>query len=620
MATLTHRKADRASAFLRKGQAFYASQQYDQAEKALLKAMDMCSCGVDVQNQPRIDHEILKGIEEKKLKEVLMNLLASSRRCNSPVHVDALDSLIATYEMQSRLDEGLEFALKMVNLSPREPKSYLRLGKVLRLKNLPTTAYYNYKQGIELVKRRNPHHVLLQKLQAQKAKVLPLATFDPLATLPIELVRMIFKHLDFKALCVCLRVSKTWKTVLTAEPLKSFWQVQEYKLTGNSRLRRIPLGFKSYMRHAAGAVTELSIHNCASFFQFCTLQQVLVLAPQLRVLKLREHRGEFRLEEMPGHVKLPRLTTLFLGGDVIPSQRLVRQLIDSSCNSLEELSIFSTERRVNPYALGHMADWPKCEKLKVLRLSYHLGDFRGFLKGMSNIEEVWLDVVHADLQELNAYWPKLRSIFIGRHTLVHYNPMSHGPVLREEIREVHVESVGHLLHAVRNVRLPPRLPMLEKLSILDHKPLEQPFFECFVRPSLESGTLRELDIRPLPVRDFQQLVLLDWFRSDSVTYLSLTGFTRDGLHEDRMLEEGVLAIVRRFPNLRSVDIGQELFPDTLLAKLIQNGVRTIYCRPGQPRIDLRDWASSKFGAEIIMRPPPHLPSAHPDRQTRCEYI
>ncbi|KAI0842455.1 hypothetical protein F5Y06DRAFT_284615 [Hypoxylon sp. FL0890] len=371
MATVTHHKADRASAaFLRKGQEFYSSRQYDRAEKALLRAMDMCSCGVAVQNQPRIDHEILKGIEEKKLKEILSNMSASSRRCNSPTHVDALDSLIATYEIQSRLDEGLEFALKMVNLCPREPKSYLRLGKVLRLKNSPTTAYYNYKQGMELVKRKYPHHALLPKLQAQRDKVLPLATFDPITTFPVELVRMIFQFLDFKALCGCLRVSKAWKGVLTAESLKSLWHVQEYKVTGYSHpgLRRIHSSFKSYVRYATGAVTELSIDNCRSFFQFCTLPQVLVLVPHLKALKLRSFSGECRLEELPGSVKLPRLTNLSLGHGIRPVPRLVQQLLNSSCTSLEELSIFALQNYA-PEDFAVDTNWPKLEKLKVIRIS-----------------------------------------------------------------------------------------------------------------------------------------------------------------------------------------------------------------------------------------------------------
>lgn len=83
--------------------------------------MDICSCGIAVQKQPRIDNDILLGIEKKNLKGALTKL-STSQRCNKQLHLDALDSLIATYEMQGRLDEALEFSLKMVNLSPREPK------------------------------------------------------------------------------------------------------------------------------------------------------------------------------------------------------------------------------------------------------------------------------------------------------------------------------------------------------------------------------------------------------------------------------------------------------------------------------------------------------------------
>ncbi|KAI1136183.1 hypothetical protein F5Y05DRAFT_113380 [Hypoxylon sp. FL0543] len=630
MATVTHHKADRGSAvFLRKGQEFYASHQYDRAEKALLRAMDMCSCGVAVQNQPRIDYEILKGIEEKKLKDVLSNMSAASRRCNSLIHVDAIDSLIATYEMQSRLDEGLEFALKMVNLSPREPKSYLRLGKVLRLKNLPTTAYYNYKQGMELVKRKYPHHALLPKLQTQKDKVLALATFDPITAFPVELVRMIFQLLDFKELCGCLRVSKAWKEVLTAESLKNLWQVQEYKFTGNSHpgLRRIHSSFKSYVRYAAGALTELSIDNCRSFFQFCKLTQLLLLVPHLKVLKLTDLLGFCQLEEVQGQVKLPKLMNLSLGRGVQPTPRLVQQLLNSSCNSLEELSIFELQdREPQRYSMSTRWDpnWPKLAKLKVIRLSrtnISLGpalDLGRVMELTPNIEEAWFDYFHYIHRELTTRWPKLRSLFVGASAIP--IPYSEPCEISEEMRELHLESKRQISYLVVLPRSP-HFSRLEKLSLLDFEPLTLEDFTALVRPSLESGTIQELDVRPLPAfAFFSSFIPLDWFKSNSLTYLSLTGFTRQNLHEHRRFEEVVLGIIDRFPNLRSVDIGNEVFADTLLAKMVQKGVKTIYCRPSQPRVDLRCWASSKFGAEIIMKPPPHLPAMHPGRRRPSCYL
>ncbi|KAI0144226.1 hypothetical protein F4776DRAFT_611297 [Hypoxylon sp. NC0597] len=625
MATVKHRKVDRTSiAFLRKGQEFYASQKYDHAEKALLRAMDMCTCGVAVQNQPRIDHEILKAIEQKRLKEVLASMSASSKRCGNPVHVDALDSLIATYEMQFRLNEGLEFALKMVNLSPREPKSYLRLGKVLRLKSLPTTAYCNYKQGIELVRRKHPHHALLHKLQAQKDKILPYARFDPITILPIELVRMIFKHLDFKTRCGCLGVSKTWKIVLTGKSLKSLWQVQEYKITGNSHpgLRRIRSSFESNVRYATGALTELSIHNCSSFFQFCSLQQALFLAPQLKVLKLRQVRGICYLEGVPGQFKLPSLMNLSLGHGVYPTPRLVQQLLDSSCDSLEELSIFGLQGRdrdVEDPVPDWDPNWPKLEKLKVIRLSCvpfrdrrdRVTDINRVMELTPNIEEAWIGCVTWKPEKLLLCWPKLRSLFVALDTRTRHTS-GNQPQLNREMRELHVECRWNLLSLVPSLHLP-YFHMLEKLSLVC-EPLSQDEFMSLVRPSLESGTLRELDIRPLPVLDFfKNFPLPDWFKSDSITYLSLTGFTQELLYEDRMFEEVVLAIINRFPNLRSVDIADEIFPDTLLAKFIQKGVKTIYCHKAPPRVDLRNWASKKFGAELIMGSPPHLPAAHPER-------
>ncbi|XDG04610.1 hypothetical protein ABKA04_004225 [Annulohypoxylon sp. FPYF3050] len=99
MATAADRGAGKATILIQKGQKFYKASQHDLAEKAFLQAMDMCSCGVAVQKQPRIDNDILLGIEKKNLKGALTKL-STSQRCNKQLHLDALDSLIATYEMQ----------------------------------------------------------------------------------------------------------------------------------------------------------------------------------------------------------------------------------------------------------------------------------------------------------------------------------------------------------------------------------------------------------------------------------------------------------------------------------------------------------------------------------------
>ncbi|KAI1268982.1 hypothetical protein F5Y18DRAFT_373248 [Xylariaceae sp. FL1019] len=51
------------------------------------------------------------------------------------MHLDALDGLAATYDARGHINMAFVTAEAMVNLFPREPKGFLRLGKLLRIKH-----------------------------------------------------------------------------------------------------------------------------------------------------------------------------------------------------------------------------------------------------------------------------------------------------------------------------------------------------------------------------------------------------------------------------------------------------------------------------------------------------
>ncbi|KAI0891376.1 hypothetical protein F4806DRAFT_482983 [Annulohypoxylon nitens] len=633
MATAADRGAGKATILIQKGQKFYKASQHDLAEKAFLQAMGMCSCGVAVQKQPRIDNDILLGIEKKNLKGALTKL-STSQRCNKQLHLDALDSLIATYEMQGRLDEALEFSLKMVNLSPREPKCYLRLGKVLRLKNQHTTAYHSYKQGIELVKRKSPNHTLLPKLQAQKDKVLSLATFDPMTELPIELVDMIFQFMSTKTQCRCLCVSKTWKTILTGKSLSDLWKRQEYVFAQIKQPSspRFLASFTSNWKYAGRSITELSVDGCTQFLKTCKLERLFRFFHDLKVLKLRQPNAIISLGALPANAKKPKLKSLFLGHGVRPTAGLLRQLLESSSESLEELSVFNL-----PYPSNRSAawfdNWPRLEKLKVIRVACQNAPQRlsigsNIFESAPNVEEAYIDLLAGDLMSIVNGWPRLQSIFVGRQASSQ-SPAIFSWIYNISLRELHLElhpcsagmpTISPYVNSGPSASTSnPSFPKLEKLSVtISPCPITVHFFESLVRAGLESGTLREIHMDPLPTLDFfedpRSPTIPDWFRSNNVTYLNFTGFSREGLHHSMILDDVVLDIASRFPNLSTIDVSNEPLSDTLLAKLIQRGVKTIYCQSGQPMRDLKEWASRKFGARIIADRSPFATPYYAERQ------
>ncbi len=186
------------------GRQLYAAKQYSQAAEAFIQVINSCRCGVHFRETPCLCKDLLAGIEDdslrSELKKACICSAKSGRRCESSTHIDAFDSLAATYEKENHIEQTLGCAKQMINLSPREPKGYLRLGKVLRLQGLPDLAHKAYRAGIDLVEKKHPNHALLPKLQEQEAKLKRMMKFDPAVKLPFELLCMIFRQIDFRTL------------------------------------------------------------------------------------------------------------------------------------------------------------------------------------------------------------------------------------------------------------------------------------------------------------------------------------------------------------------------------------------------------------------------------------
>lgn len=254
-----------------------------------------------------------------------------------------------------------------------------------------------------------------------------------------------------------------------------------------------------------------------------------------------------------------------------------------------------------------------------------------------NVEEAWLNgFLYYPGEHLS--WTKLRYLFVGqayercyreeRQVSFSFGDIHYPP----DMRELHLEGQDIVQSFANGKNLKPRpaddpyFRSLEKLSLfLGDCEAGCHIIQDLIQPGLESGTLRELDVRPLPVNlvlvpstlpGDPRLRVADWFRSESLEYMSLTGFQFAGIDVNtRHFDETMLEIVDRFPNLRRVDIGTEPFSDSLLAKFIQRGVKHIHHRAGAQKSDLREWAAKNYGAEVVSRPPLHLPSLHPERTT-----
>jgi tetratricopeptide (TPR) repeat protein len=188
------------------GRRLYAARQFDEAAAAFTQVISACRCGVPLRDAPCLCKKVLQGIESNSLRDELKKRCIcsaqSDRRCDNAAHVDAMDSLAAVYEKTDRVDKALSCAEQMINLAPRDPKVYLRLAKVLRLQGSTILAYRTYGQGVELAGKssRSPNSNLIPKLRELRDKMKQLVRTDPLSIFPLELVCMIFSHVDFRTI------------------------------------------------------------------------------------------------------------------------------------------------------------------------------------------------------------------------------------------------------------------------------------------------------------------------------------------------------------------------------------------------------------------------------------
>ncbi|KAH7026306.1 uncharacterized protein B0I36DRAFT_330349 [Microdochium trichocladiopsis] len=626
---------------MERGKELYAQKHYPEAAKHFIRAIDSCPCGVAYRETSCLCKSILGAIEKKALKDELKRpcicSAKSGRRCERKPHIDAFDSLAAAREKQGLLDESISCTEQLINLSPRDPKGYLRLGKALRLQGKPTVAYEAYVAGSQLVAAKHPDHPLLPMLNAQAAKVKGMTRTDPLAKLPYELIRMILQDVGFRTLCLCLRVSKTWKAVLTSAMAQDLWRTQQYFYTNHK-----PRGFagpRTALRYASfggGQLTDLTIDNCKQFgLKFAHLTLIMSrCGKHLRHLKLRGPMVGDMPQGSVSSFKLPALESLYLGlGLKLPHKWLLQLLRDTS-RTLRELSVFDVlpdpadRPRLFPltgppvFRIKEDQSWPELPRLKSLALSStgQLQIYLAYMRDITpNLENLWLDDVDVVLEADDGIvdWPKLKSVFIGG-CVKRDERLGNGHAIKlcTGMEELHLEEAGLSLVPYLDQPSWPELSVLRKFSIRSFsEAILESQLELLLRPGLESGTIDQISIHPFPLGRYLGVDVtssIEWFRSESVTHLALSGFVAEGYRSSGTVDDALVTITSRFPNLKTLDIDKEQIQDATLGKIFARGVKTIYYA-GDLREDLRVWAARTHNARLVYGPYRGSPAELPDR-------
>ncbi|AOA60344.1 Origin-binding F-box protein [Komagataella phaffii CBS 7435] len=168
--------------------------------------------------------------------------------------ISLLDCRAACLEKLDQLNMALKDGLKMIKRECHNCKGYLRTCKILDLQGKISEALSTAREGISIIETRRDQDnqfryskVLLEQLKelknalkikldkknqlhfkvlkfdapvpcTKKLRLVTPRTIDPSIFLPIELVKLIFRLLNFSDMYACLLVSTKWNSIISSSP------------------------------------------------------------------------------------------------------------------------------------------------------------------------------------------------------------------------------------------------------------------------------------------------------------------------------------------------------------------------------------------------------------------
>ncbi|KAG6161234.1 hypothetical protein E4U11_003591 [Claviceps purpurea] len=273
-----------------------AAKKQKRAVLLINKALGRCPCNKGV-SRPRCPCKDYRGAiaEGYSILEEAMETcdcgVEKFENCYNMQHIKALHALSSMHEAMGELDLAEAYAEWMLELAPRLPDGYLRLGDFARRDGNDEYAWNLYTAGLELYKE-NPigsPSKFKQLFDARKPLYLPFFKQDPLL-LPPEIVTHIFSYLDFVELPVCLRVCKKWKNTLTGPLHCQLWRNMMFTLRRAKRGLDL-VDLKRLLSWAGkGGARKIKIAVGINFTQEA-LTLLLEASPNLEHLELLELKG-----------------------------------------------------------------------------------------------------------------------------------------------------------------------------------------------------------------------------------------------------------------------------------------------------------------------------------------
>ncbi|PHH92152.1 hypothetical protein CDD83_8720 [Cordyceps sp. RAO-2017] len=283
---------------IEKGRSFYKAERYDRALKQFTRAMNSCACNKGMRRQRCHckDFEAVAEADGSLFNEAMFtchcDVGKSFEKCDNALHIAALDYRAATFEAMHELERADKDARWMLELAPGLPDSYLRLGKIARLRKDLPFAWKVYRGGIDATKGLLPPsspkvqllHRALRPLQLRFSRK------DPIS-LPVEIFHQMLSYLDLDQLTRCIRVSKAWKRTLETGHCRSLWSHLVFIKTPPRPLNKLAL---RALVDRSGRATRMIVIKDPARFQLTELKLSILLrySTELQHLELGPARDD----------------------------------------------------------------------------------------------------------------------------------------------------------------------------------------------------------------------------------------------------------------------------------------------------------------------------------------
>ncbi|KAJ9156140.1 hypothetical protein NKR23_g1350 [Pleurostoma richardsiae] len=553
-------------------------------------------------------------------------------RCSAEDHCLALSLCSNIYEALKKFDAAYQYAILCVLTNPKSFQGYLLVARVLYAKRSINPLEKRVckcmaKQGREVLWKYSNASRKKEFFQAAEKRFTGIHDWvtrtDPVGTLALEILLMIFKHLSCKELCAAMTVSKGWQHIIKTPDLWKSLVFGQKKPVSNATLSRIITNV------CEGGATAVTISDARLFD--LTVEKIARIMHGLRRLRsltinspmswrsaasavvpywLPAPPPPHQLEAASSDQRvLGRLESLCLRGVMYCVPQLFELLIERAASTLKELTMAAELRDFDFEVFPNM---PQLTSLKVLDLRDGSFSLEPMVAKTPRLKKLYMSSAYRTrdfpVQSDSWHWSNLEELAVDATLSYAFSwPIT---LTSEKLRAVHVQQYDVLYAFERAPNDHIHLDGLEAFFCWDEIPIGH--LKTLLSKSCQKRKLRALvtgkPFDPDTQRPVKEWSSLDFINHKDIEVLGMVDFawSNEATYLSPLTGQPFLDWVDLFPNVHTVIARPERFNawPSIIEALILRGIKNIYTLPllGMDRDRLTKMAEEN-GTKIFTLPP-----------------